>query len=176
MLHMAIVLLGLSSSTFFSKVAAFSFSPSRVSTRGGMASSIATFATTSNTSSDEKESATLSIAILGGGISGLSCASNLLSQHKQHKSRYDNLEVTLFDTGRLRPGGRCSSRLPGDKPAVIKNKSSGKFPVKNDDRSNRRACDNEDGSNNGRAKEELSVPENIQKALDVELNSNSSLV
>ena len=49
------------------------------------------------------------IAILGGGIAGLSCAQQLL------KSNGDYIEkVTVFDTGRLRPGGRCSSRLAGD--------------------------------------------------------------
>ena len=47
-----------------------------------------------------------SVAIIGGGIAGLSCA-----QHLQTK--YD---ATVFDTGRLRPGGRCSSRYPQDKP------------------------------------------------------------
>ena len=48
-----------------------------------------------------------SIVIIGGGIAGLSCAS-LLSK----SDNYD--QVTLFDTGRLRPGGRCSSRFPND--------------------------------------------------------------
>ena len=70
----------------------------------------------------------LSIAILGGGVAGLSCASQLLSQHKKS---YDHssyrLEVTVFDTGRLRPGGRCLSRLPGDVPAPA-NKGSGGGP------------------------------------------------
>ena len=45
-----------------------------------------------------------SVAVIGGGIAGLSCASRLA----------DRFEVTVFDTGRLRPGGRCSSRLAGD--------------------------------------------------------------
>lgn len=43
-------------------------------------------------------------AVIGGGIAGLSCAHHLS----------DSFAVTLFDTGRLRPGGRASSRLPGD--------------------------------------------------------------
>ena len=56
----------------------------------------------SSTSSNSKKSC----AIIGGGIAGLSCA-----QHLQ--SKYD---TTVFDTGRLRPGGRCSSRFPKDRP------------------------------------------------------------
>jgi len=47
-----------------------------------------------------------SVAIIGGGISGLSCAGALQGQ----------FAPTVFDTGRLRPGGRCSSRRPGDRP------------------------------------------------------------
>lgn len=45
-----------------------------------------------------------SCAIIGGGVAGLRCA-QVLSQ------KYD---VTVFDTGRLRPGGRCASRFPND--------------------------------------------------------------
>eukprot|EP00977_Amphora_coffeiformis_P021308 scaffold9178_cov176-Amphora_coffeaeformis.AAC.4 len=48
-----------------------------------------------------------SCAIIGGGISGLRCAQVLA----------DKFDVTVFDTGRLRPGGRCASRLPGDREA-----------------------------------------------------------
>ena len=47
-----------------------------------------------------------SVAVIGGGIAGLTCASVL-----SKSGRYD---PTVFDTGRLRPGGRCSSRLPDD--------------------------------------------------------------
>ena len=47
------------------------------------------------------------VAIIGGGIAGLSCAA--------HLSQSTSFEPTVFDTGRLRPGGRCSSRQPGDK-------------------------------------------------------------
>jgi len=46
------------------------------------------------------------VAIIGGGIAGLSCAQAL-----SNSGRY---LLTVFDTGRLRPGGRCSSRLPGE--------------------------------------------------------------
>jgi predicted NAD/FAD-dependent oxidoreductase len=45
------------------------------------------------------------VAIIGGGIAGLSCAQQLGSS---------SYEVTVYDTGRLRPGGRSSSRQPGD--------------------------------------------------------------
>lgn len=48
------------------------------------------------------------VAVIGGGIAGLSCAAALKSSGK--------FDPTVFDTGRLRPGGRCSSRLPGDPP------------------------------------------------------------
>ena len=115
----------------------------------------------SNTNnSGEKDK--LSIAILGGGISGLSCASQLLSHHKStyndSSSNYE-LEVTMFDTGRLRPGGRCSSRLPNDKPAVVQNGSSGTYPIK-------RPCDSEDTNSNNSNDQTQRVPENIQKAIN----------
>lgn len=45
-------------------------------------------------------------AVIGGGVAGLSCANQLS----------EKFDVTVFDTGRLRPGGRSSSRLPGDPP------------------------------------------------------------
>jgi predicted NAD/FAD-dependent oxidoreductase len=48
-----------------------------------------------------------SVAVIGGGVSGLSCAIVL-----SKSGNYD--QVSLFDTGRLRPGGRCSSRFPND--------------------------------------------------------------
>lgn len=48
-----------------------------------------------------------SVAVIGGGVSGLSCAIVL-----SNSGKYDH--VSLFDTGRLRPGGRCSSRFPND--------------------------------------------------------------
>ncbi|GMH97150.1 hypothetical protein TrVE_jg7834 [Triparma verrucosa] len=53
-----------------------------------------------------------SVAIIGGGISGLSCA-----QFLRTSSKY---VPTVFDTGRLRPGGRCSARLPTDATADTK--------------------------------------------------------
>jgi len=49
------------------------------------------------------------VAIIGGDIAGLSCAAHLTSVSS-------NFEATVFDTGRLRSGGRCSSRMPGDPP------------------------------------------------------------
>ena len=51
-------------------------------------------------------SARKKVAVIGGGIAGLTCAKHIDK----------NFDVTVFDTGRLRPGGRASSRLPGDKP------------------------------------------------------------
>lgn len=54
-----------------------------------------------------------SVAIIGGGIAGLSCAQELVTNPD------NKFDVTVYDTGRLRPGGRCASRQPGDtmKPA-----------------------------------------------------------
>jgi len=46
------------------------------------------------------------VAVIGGGIAGLSCARGLQG----------SFDVTVYDTGRLRPGGRASSRQPGDRP------------------------------------------------------------
>jgi predicted NAD/FAD-dependent oxidoreductase len=57
------------------------------------------------------------VAIIGGGIAGLSCAQHL------DPSKYD---VTVYDTGRLRPGGRASSRQPNDPPAEDDNKN---YPI-----------------------------------------------
>ena len=48
------------------------------------------------------------VAVIGGGIAGLSCANALVSS--------GCFLPTVFDTGRLRPGGRCASRLPNDRP------------------------------------------------------------
>jgi len=55
------------------------------------------------------------VAIIGGGIAGLSCAQEL-SRHTSTSGSSSSFDVTVYDTGRLRPGGRCSSRQPGDKP------------------------------------------------------------
>jgi len=57
-----------------------------------------------NTGNHSKDKPT--VAIIGGGIAGLSCAQHLQS----------SFQPTVFDTGRIRPGGRCSSRYPNDKP------------------------------------------------------------
>jgi predicted NAD/FAD-dependent oxidoreductase len=52
-------------------------------------------------------SAPWKVAIIGGGIAGLSCAQVL------SKAQF---AVTVYDTGRLRVGGRCASRRPHDPP------------------------------------------------------------
>jgi predicted NAD/FAD-dependent oxidoreductase len=52
-------------------------------------------------------SAPWKVAIIGGGIAGLSCAQVL------SKAQF---AVTVYDTGRLRVGGRCASRRPHDAP------------------------------------------------------------
>eukprot|EP00547_Thalassionema_nitzschioides_P011429 CAMPEP_0194257526 /NCGR_PEP_ID=MMETSP0158-20130606/39248_1 /TAXON_ID=33649 /ORGANISM="Thalassionema nitzschioides, Strain L26-B" /LENGTH=476 /DNA_ID=CAMNT_0038996597 /DNA_START=10 /DNA_END=1440 /DNA_ORIENTATION=- len=52
------------------------------------------------------EGSKVTVAVIGGGAAGLSCAQRLGSS--------DKFLPTVFDTGRLRPGGRCASRLPND--------------------------------------------------------------
>jgi predicted NAD/FAD-dependent oxidoreductase len=52
------------------------------------------------------------VAVIGGGISGLSCAARL---------RALGIDATVFDTGKRAPGGRASSReilLPGAEHAL----------------------------------------------------------
>ena len=57
-------------------------------------------------------STTQTVAVIGGGIAGLTCAQHLAaSAGRTGDTRF---QPTVFDTGRLRPGGRCSSRQPGD--------------------------------------------------------------
>eukprot|EP00523_Entomoneis_sp_CCMP467_P000769 CAMPEP_0168748206 /NCGR_PEP_ID=MMETSP0724-20121128/16055_1 /TAXON_ID=265536 /ORGANISM="Amphiprora sp., Strain CCMP467" /LENGTH=574 /DNA_ID=CAMNT_0008796025 /DNA_START=199 /DNA_END=1924 /DNA_ORIENTATION=+ len=51
------------------------------------------------------------IAIIGGGVGWFELARRIGEQTSQ-----ENVQVTVFDTGRLRPGGRLSSRLPADPP------------------------------------------------------------
>lgn len=73
-------------------------------------------------SGTHSSSSSPSIAIIGGGISGLSCALHLQKHHQQKQQQQNSKtkkqqifpSVTVFDTGRIRPGGRCSSRLPED--------------------------------------------------------------
>ena len=78
-----------------------------------------------------------SVAIIGGGIAGLSCARHLLDLQqqiqRQHQNDNDNKRlregpvigtVTVFDTGRLRPGGRASSRHPKDYQSKEEQQSS----------------------------------------------------
>jgi predicted NAD/FAD-dependent oxidoreductase len=58
------------------------------------------------------------VAIIGGGWAGLSCAEHLvsssLSSFSEQTMKSPRFDVTVFDTGRLRPGGRGSSRQPQD--------------------------------------------------------------
>ena len=60
------------------------------------------------------------VAVIGGGIAGLSCAIEL--------QKGGQFIPTVFDTGRLRPGGRCSSRLPGD-PVKEDHASAQTYPL-----------------------------------------------
>ena len=69
--------------------------------------------TSNNMASHNGAAEEQTVAIIGGGIAGLSCASSLLKQNKLGDSSIHYVP-TVFDTGRLRPGGRCSSRYPGD--------------------------------------------------------------
>ena len=69
---------------------------------------IVSLSSTAKTEVNDGKKQKQSIVIIGGGIAGLSCA-NVLSKSDKYG------QVTLFDTGRLRPGGRCSSRFPNDR-------------------------------------------------------------
>jgi len=53
-------------------------------------------------SGGKKSSPSGRVAIVGAGISGLACAKELQAH---------GMDVLLFDTGRLHPGGRCSSKM-----------------------------------------------------------------
>ena len=67
----------------------------------------------SASSASKRPSPTGRVAIVGAGISGLACARELKAQ---------GLDVLLFDTGRLAPGGRCSSKtvaVDGGKTKVL---------------------------------------------------------
>lgn len=61
--------------------------------------------------SEEESPPVRTVAVIGGGIAGLSCAQRLAADQIY--------EVTVFDKGRLRPGGRCSSRRAGDPPSQL---------------------------------------------------------
>ena len=65
-------------------------------------------------SSNTNNNTIKSIAIIGGGIAGLSCAQRLS----------DRYNVTVYDTGRLRPGGRSSSRGRNDPPAPTRHRTT----------------------------------------------------
>lgn len=76
----------------------------------------ALLASISSSSNDqEAEGEEITVAIIGGGIAGLTCA-QYLSKLQQHPGNGKSVvfRPTVFDTGRLRPGGRCSSRWPDD--------------------------------------------------------------
>jgi hypothetical protein len=76
--------------------------------------------TSTNNNNNHNEEEKVKVAIIGGGIAGLSCAA--------HLSQSTKFVPTVFDTGRLRPGGRCSSRYPGDK---AKNRNENKDRILN---------------------------------------------
>jgi len=61
------------------------------------------------------------VAIIGGGIAGLSCANHLLDNNES------GFDVCVYDTGRLRSGGRCSSRQSGDSSKKVG--SDTEFPL-----------------------------------------------
>lgn len=76
--------------------------------------------------------------------------------------------MTLFDTGRLRPGGRCASRLTKDEPAAVKNRSSGVMEV-------RRACDEVASDTTAKDTSGKEVAENIAAILKQQFtNPNNS--
>jgi predicted NAD/FAD-dependent oxidoreductase len=56
------------------------------------------------------------VAIIGGGWAGLSCAEYLVSSSSEFEPSQSSprMDVTVLDTGRLRPGGRGSSRQAQD--------------------------------------------------------------
>lgn len=76
-------------------------------------STAAASAAPSRTQQGPPSNKAISVAIIGGGMAGLSCAECLASSADENNKLFD---VTVFDTGRLRPGGRCSSRQAGDPP------------------------------------------------------------
>lgn len=80
-------------------------------------SRIATGSASSSNSKDNKHDVNSTrVAIIGGGMAGLSCAQRLTSSNTKYNinQKQHSFQVTVYDTGRLRVGGRCSSRLPGD--------------------------------------------------------------
>jgi len=77
--------------------------------------------TTHNDNDDDTNNdGMIKVAIIGGGIAGLSCAAHLTNHHNPSSKCIP----TVFDTGRLRPGGRCSSRMPDDRPPKGKNRAN----------------------------------------------------
>lgn len=65
------------------------------------------------------------IAIIGGGLAGLACAEQLVEATRGT----DAVSVTLLDTGRLRPGGRCASRIPHDAPSHKETSTPRSYPI-----------------------------------------------
>ena len=72
--------------------------------------SAAAASSSSNDNNNNNSNNIQSVAIIGGGISGLACAQRLSNTY----------QVTVYDTGRLRPGGRSSSRWIDDIPETPK--------------------------------------------------------
>ena len=63
------------------------------------------------------------VAVIGGGIAGLTCGKFLSTQSG------GRFQTTVFDTGRLRPGGRCSSRQPQDQHKDDDTSRPSSFPL-----------------------------------------------
>ena len=63
-------------------------------------------------SSSTNTSKTISIAIIGGGITGATAAQTLANKHNNCNNSNNKLTIHVFDQGRRGVGGRTSSRTP----------------------------------------------------------------